>query len=62
MRARVRDISYALAGISILLIHYLVPYTMLKNAEGFSLYAFWGTLATIWLLITIIYLKGDRDE
>jgi hypothetical protein len=62
MKARVRDIAYALTGISILTIHYLIPYTVLKNAEGFSLYAFWGLLATLWLLITIIYLKGDADE
>jgi hypothetical protein len=62
MRARVRDVAYALTGISILTIHYFIPYTILKNAEGFSLYAFWGLLATVWLLITIAYLKGHVDE
>lgn len=58
MRFRGRALkAYVVASLAVLALHYLVPYTVLHGAEGFTLYAFWSILAATWVVATVVFVS-----
>jgi len=57
MKLRGKDIAYLTLGLGTLIAHYVIPYSFLRSASGFTLYAFWGCLVLAWLAITLAYLR-----
>lgn len=50
-------LMYAVLGIIMLLLHYIIPYTILKDARGLELYTFWSILVLIWIIVTILFIE-----
>ncbi len=49
--------AYLIALLIVLALHYAIPFTVLKEARGFELLAYWSILVTVWALLTGIYLE-----
>ncbi len=47
---------YALWTILVILLAYIVPYTLLHSVRDFSLYLFWTILALIHFTVTLAYI------
>lgn len=58
MRFGRKEKAFAAAGFSVLAAHYVVPYTVLKEAPGFALFLFWTLVGVIWLAVTLAYVRG----
>ena len=56
MRIKSRYLVYAVLALVILLIHYAIPYTILRNVTGFTLYAFWTLLSLVWVVVTLVFV------
>ncbi|MCD6324479.1 MAG: hypothetical protein J7L55_05180 [Desulfurococcales archaeon] len=52
-----KTLTYLIAGLAIIALHYALPYTALSGGRGFELYAFWAVLASAWLAATLAYLR-----
>ncbi len=52
-----KSLTYLLSGLVIVALHYIIPFTYLRDAKGFELYTFWGFLACIWFGATLAYLR-----
>ena len=57
MKLRRKDLAYLITGFGVVLAHYVIPYGLLRNAAGFTLYVFWSLLVLGWLIITLGYLR-----
>ena len=51
------DVMYFVALLTVLVLHYVIPFTVLKEARGFELFTYWTTLVALWALITGIYIE-----
>ncbi len=51
------DIAYLTALLIALALHYAIPFTVLKEARGFELFAYWSILVVVWALLTGIYIE-----
>ena len=51
------DIVYLAVLLTVLALHYVVPFTVLKEAKGFELFAYWSILVIAWALLTGIYIE-----
>jgi len=57
MKFRRGALIYLIIGLVILVIHYLIPYTVLKEAPDMSLYMFWALLATLRVVATSLFIE-----
>ncbi len=48
-------------GLLILLLSYLVPFTLLKDSRDLTLYTFWLFLVIASFITSLIYLRGEKD-
>jgi len=48
---------YIALGLIVISLHYIIPYSILREASGFSLFIYWVSLAAAWIAITVIYLR-----
>ena len=48
---------YALWSIIVIVLAYIVPYTLLHSVRDFTLYLFWTLLAIIHFTVTIAYIS-----
>ncbi len=58
MRITKREKAFAAVGVSVLAAHYIIPYTVLKEASGFILFMFWTLIGVLWLAATLAYVRG----
>ncbi len=49
--------AYVLWTIIVLLLAYIVPYTILHSVRDFTLYLFWTILALIHFAVTLAYIS-----
>ncbi len=57
-RAPMRHIRYfIMVSLIMIVIHYLVPYTILLNATNFALFAYWALLVLFWIIVTSIIVE-----
>lgn len=54
---RVHDLAYAIWSILIVLIAYIIPYSLLRTIRDLSLFAFWASIAALHTVVTVIYLE-----
>jgi len=54
--------TYAIASLLLVLIAYIIPYTILYNARGFELLLFWFLVVVIEFLLSIAYLKSHGEK
>jgi len=57
MRGRVKYVIYAALALAVLVVHYVVPYTALRNSADFTLYTFWTLLSAAWIAATIVFIE-----
>ncbi|MEM0453160.1 MAG: hypothetical protein QXO98_00675 [Sulfolobales archaeon] len=48
---------YVILFIVLMLVFYLVPYTLYVSAKGFTLFAYWALLTLMWIIMTLLYLR-----
>jgi len=53
----VRERSYLLGGVLVILASYLVPYLLLRDTRGLELFAYWSLLVAAWIILTAVYLR-----
>ena len=51
------DLGYLATLFLTLLLHYVIPFTILRECNGFELYTYWLLLAIAWLVVTGIYIE-----
>lgn len=49
--------AYAISTIVVLVLHYVIPYTILRGGLGLCLYWFWALLSLAWIVITIAFVE-----
>ena len=49
--------TYLAFSLMLILAHYIVPYTILRNSKGFTLFLFWSLLVALWVIVTIIFIE-----
>jgi len=51
------DLLYLAMLFLVLLLHYIVPFTLLRECSGFELYTYWLLLAIAWIIVTGVYME-----
>lgn len=48
---------FIMVSLIMIVMHYLVPYTILLNATNFALFAYWVLLVLFWIVVTSIIVE-----
>ncbi len=59
---RRKELLFSILGLIVILMSYLVPFTLLSNTRDLTLYGFWLSLIILSFLMSLVYLEGDRGE
>ncbi len=51
------DILYLVTLLILMALHYIIPFTLLREVRGFELFTFWTALVVIFAIITGIYVE-----
>lgn len=49
--------GYLALAVVVLVLHYLVPYTVLHEPRGLALATYWTLLSLIWVVVTLYYMR-----
>jgi hypothetical protein len=52
----------ALASLALLILAYVIPYTLLRGSKGWELYTFWTLLSIIALIASWVGVRSWRQE
>ncbi len=48
---------FVISSLAMVLVHYLIPYTVLHHVRDFSLFMYWALLVLVWIVITSIIIE-----
>ena len=48
---------FVVSSLAMILVHYLIPYTVLHHVRDFSLFMYWALLVLAWIVITSIIIE-----
>ena len=54
------DLRYLIALLATITLHYVIPFTLLRESRGFELFAFWTVLVAAFAIVTGIYVERRR--